>query len=103
MKRDARHVHAGSRRRGGADVLRRSTLRKLIYGLAAGMLAPLSSFAQQQRGKVFRIGFLSSRSRPPSIDADFYGGFLRGMHERGYLEGKNVVYEWRFANGNPDT
>lgn len=75
--------------------------RKLIF-LAAGVCAaPFFSLAQQQ-AKVWRIGFLSTRSRPASLDADFYGGFPRGMRELGYSEGKNVVFEWRFADGDAE-
>jgi putative ABC transport system substrate-binding protein len=73
--------------------------RKLLVALGAGALAaPFSSFAQQQ-GKVWRVGFLAQRSRPASLDSDIYGAFPRGMREFGYVEGKNLVIEWRFADG----
>lgn len=73
--------------------------RKFLFALGAGALAaPLSSFAQQQ-GKVWRVGFLAHRSRPASLDSDFYGAFPRGLRELGYVEGKNLVIEWRFADG----
>jgi len=79
-----------------------NTRRKLLVALGAGALAmPLASLAQQQ-GKVWRIGFLSSRSRPASVDSDFYGGFPRGLRELGYVEGKNLTIEWRFADGNSE-
>ena len=72
--------------------------RKLLVALGAGALAaPLSSFAQQQ-GKVWRVGFLSQRSRPISLDSDTFGAFRQGMRELGYVEGKNLVIEWRFAD-----
>jgi putative ABC transport system substrate-binding protein len=72
--------------------------RKLVVALGASVIAaPLSSFAQQQ-GKVWRVGFLVSRSRPDSLDSDVYGAFLREMRELGYIEGKNLVIEWRFAD-----
>ncbi len=73
--------------------------RSLVLTLGAALLvAPLGSFAQQQ-GKVWRIGFLSSRRRPASLDSDYYGAFPRRMSELGYVEGKNLIIEWRFANG----
>ena len=73
--------------------------RKLLVVLGAGALAvPLSSFAQQQ-GKVWRVGFLSARRRPVSLDTDYFGAFPRGMRDLGYVEGKNLVIEWRFADG----
>jgi len=72
----------------------------VIALLALGAVSgPLASFAQQQ-GRIWRVGFLTTRRRPDSIDADFMGGFPRGMRELGYVEGKNLVIEWRFADGN---
>src|ERR1035437_1759583 len=74
--------------------------RKLIVALGAGVfMVPFGTFAQQQ-GKVWRIGFLSPRSRPASFDSDAFGAFLQGMRELGYVEGKNLVIEWRFADNN---
>ncbi len=59
------------------------------------------SFAQQQ-GKVWRVGFLTPSSRPASLDSDAIGGFPRGMRDLGYVEGKNLVIEWRFADNKPE-
>jgi len=73
--------------------------RKIIIALGASALTtPFCSFAQQQ-GKVWRIGFLTQRSRPLSLDSDIFGAFRRGMRELAYIEGKNLVIEWRFADG----
>ena len=72
--------------------------RKLVVALGAGALAvPFSSFAQQQ-GKVWRIGFLSSR---PGID-DYTEALRQGLRELGYIEGQNLVIEWRFVKGKAD-
>ena len=75
--------------------------RKLVIALGAcALAAPLSSFAQS-RGKAWRVGFLSMRNRPDSLDTDIRGGpFLRSMRELGYVEGKNLLVEWRFAEGS---
>ncbi|MSQ72210.1 MAG: hypothetical protein EXR27_13085 [Betaproteobacteria bacterium] len=73
--------------------------RKLLAALAAGALAaPFASFAQQQ-GKVWRVGFLLASPRPAVIDSDFLGAFVHGMRGLGYIEGKNLAIEWRFAEG----
>ena len=73
--------------------------RKLLVALGAGAsAAPFGSFAQQQ-GKVWRVGFLSLIGRPASLDSHFLSAFPRGMRELGYVEGKNLVIEWRFADG----
>jgi len=74
--------------------------RKMVIALgASAFVAPFGSFAQQQ-GKVWRVGFLATRSRPISLDSDAFGAFPRGMRELGYVEGKNLKIEWRFADGN---
>ena len=73
--------------------------RKLVMALGvAAMAAPFASFAQQQ-GKVWRVGFLASR-HVDFVDSDnYYGPFRQGMRELGYVEGKNLVIEWRSAEG----
>ena len=76
-----------------------TTRRQVVIALGAGALAaPFASFAQQAP-KVWRIGFLVGRSRPASLDTDVLGSFTRGMLELGYIEGKNIATEWRFADG----
>ena len=76
--------------------------RKLVIALGASTLAaPFALFAQQQ-GKVWRVGFQTARSRPLSLDTDIYGAFTRGMRDLGYVEGKNLVIEWRFGEGRAE-
>jgi putative ABC transport system substrate-binding protein len=78
-----------------------SQSRRRLFLLAVGaacLSAILPTLAQQ--AKMPRIGFIAGRSRPVSLDADAYGGFVRGLRELGYVEGKNVAIEWRFADGN---
>jgi putative ABC transport system substrate-binding protein len=69
--------------------------------LGAGAAAsPLAAFAQAQT-KVRHIGFLTPRSRPSPPDRDaFSAAFVQGMRDLGYVEGKNLVIEWRYADGN---
>jgi ABC transporter substrate binding protein len=61
------------------------------------LAAPLTVDAQQSR-KVSRIGFLSAAiPDPPTLD-----GFRQGLREHGYIEGHNLLVEWRFAEGRND-
>jgi putative ABC transport system substrate-binding protein len=79
-----------------------NTRRKLIIAFGAGALtAPFASFAQQQ-GKIWRVGFLSQRARPDSLDSGAISELRRGMRELGYVEGKNLNIEWRFADGKAE-
>ena len=54
----------------------------------------------QQPTKVPRIGFLTAAS--PSAIAARIEAFRQGLRELGYVEGKNIVIEWRYAEGKLD-
>jgi len=72
--------------------------RNLVIALgASAFLLPMYSLAQQP-GKVWRVGFLSQRGRPDSLESGVFGEFRRGMRDFGYVEGKNLEIEWRFAD-----
>ena len=51
----------------------------------------------QQPKKIPRIGILSLGSGNPTIDA-----FRQGLHELGWVDGKNIALEYRSAEGNQD-
>ena len=74
-----------------------NTRRRLLAAFGVNLLAaPLSSFAQQQ-SKVWRIGFLAVGSRP--ADGLPPVGLRQGLADLGYVEGRNVAYEARWAEG----
>jgi putative ABC transport system substrate-binding protein len=74
--------------------------RKLLVALGAGGLAaPLISFAQQ-KGKVWRIGFLGAASA--SGISRRMDAFRAGLRDLGYVEGKNLVIEYRWAEEKYD-
>ena len=52
----------------------------------------------QQPGKVYRVGYLSARLGIDSMAE----GFRQGLRNHGYVEGQNLVIEWRFAKGRND-
>ncbi|KPK04142.1 MAG: hypothetical protein AMJ64_14310 [Betaproteobacteria bacterium SG8_39] len=70
--------------------------RRLLRAGSALLLVPLVA-AARQAGKVHRIGFVSPTSPGPRDAA-----FLRGLRELGYVEGRNVHTELRFAEGRPE-
>ena len=75
-----------------------TTRRESLVLLGANaLMAPFSAFAQQQ-GKVWRIGWLAQGARPASFDTGPNGAFLQGLRELGYVEGKSVVIERRYAD-----
>jgi putative ABC transport system substrate-binding protein len=68
----------------------------LLALLAAGV-APVTVRAQQA-GKVYRVGYLSTPTRE-SVERGL-DAFLRKLRELGWIEGQNLVIEYRWAEGN---
>jgi len=64
--------------------------------LSAMLFALCLSAEAQQPAKVPRIGFLSAFSRSDNND-QLVEAFRQGLREFGYLEGKNIVIEYRYA------
>jgi putative ABC transport system substrate-binding protein len=54
----------------------------------------------QQSAKVPRIGFLGTAS--PSAASTRIEAFRQGLRDLGYVEGKNIVIEYRYAERQPD-
>ena len=71
----------------------------MIGLIAFGMLwAPPSSEGQPPPGKLARIGFLGNST--PALEAHLVGAFRQGLRDLGYEEGRNLVIEYRWAEGN---
>ena len=68
-----------------------------VLTLCALLIALCSSGRAQQAMKVPRIGYLSGTSL--SVNSARVEAFRQGLHELGYVEGKNIVIEWRYAEG----
>jgi putative ABC transport system substrate-binding protein len=75
--------------------------RKLLFALGAGAIAaPLESLAQQSSARNPRIGFLGFASA--ASDAASVEALRIGLRELGYVEGRNIVIEFRWADGKND-
>ena len=72
--------------------------KKVIWVALSAMLLALSFAAvAQQSGKLPRIGLLfTGESSPPSPNVE---AFRQGLRDLGYVEGKNIVLEYRYAEG----
>jgi len=70
----------------------------LISTLVLGLLAAPLPAEAQQAGKVYRIGILRTGSGSP-LTSPFYIGVRQGLHELGYIEGQNLVIEYRSIGG----
>src|SRR5262245_47629032 len=70
--------------------------RAFLAGSVILLAVPLAAGAQQA-GKVRRIGFVEAGSAP--VNRHFLNAFRQGMTELGYVEGRDVVIEDRWADG----
>lgn len=68
--------------------------------LVTGLLAVAAVVQAQQPGKVHRIGFLAGVSL--SAISARVEAFREGLREFGYAQGKNIVIEYRYAEGKLD-
>jgi putative ABC transport system substrate-binding protein len=75
--------------------------RTFFASLAGGILVPPLAAETQQAGKVYRIGYMSIPSRQ-SAERLMDKVFLLGLRDRGLVEGKNLIIEWRWADGKPE-
>jgi putative tryptophan/tyrosine transport system substrate-binding protein len=68
--------------------------------LGAMLLALCSSAEAQQAKKVHRIGYLSPFD--PALDSARSEGIRRALRDLGYVEGQNIAFEYRYAEGKRD-
>jgi ABC-type uncharacterized transport system substrate-binding protein len=73
--------------------------RAFLGTLAGGLLAAPRAADAQQAGKVYRIGYLSGGS---STLTHLIDAFRQGLRELGWVEGQNIVIDYRFAEGRLD-
>jgi putative ABC transport system substrate-binding protein len=74
--------------------MRRAWIATLVLALAL-LAAPLGTEAQPA-GKIYRIGWLSNDRNPPGDEA-----FQHGLRDLGWIDGRNVITEYRFVQGQP--
>lgn len=67
-----------------------------LLGSAAGW--PLAAHAQHI-GKLYRVGFLWDG---PDVFPDALEAFRQGLRELGYVEGRTIAIEYRWAEGKPE-
>jgi len=69
-----------------------------VLALSAVLFALCLPAEAQQKGKVPRIGilFIGGRNQP-HLEA-----FKQGLRERGYMEGENITFDYRYADGKED-
>ncbi|MGH7771897.1 MAG: ABC transporter substrate-binding protein [Candidatus Binatia bacterium] len=77
--------------------------RIVVVVLAAVILGSVHFAEAQQPKKVPRIGFLSGRGEPtPTTPDPSAEAFRQGLRDLGYIEGKNILVEYRYIEGKLD-
>jgi putative tryptophan/tyrosine transport system substrate-binding protein len=69
----------------------------LVIILALGLILVPFAAEAQQAGKVYRIGTLWTTPNPPMESV-----LQEGLRERGWIEGKNIIFERRYSEGRDD-
>src|SRR6266700_700516 len=72
---------------------------KFVFFVGVMLVAVCVPVDAQQSAKIPRIGFLSLTPGPSSTSSE---PFQQALHELGYVEGKNVAIEYRYAAGRID-
>ena len=79
-----------------------TTRRQTLAALGVNALAnALPAFAQAQpkpAEKIWRVGVLALPNRAAALDPLFSGALPLGLRDLGYVEGKNLLIEWRFGD-----
>ena len=78
-----------------SSLRRRHVLAGAVAGLVLGGSQP-----RAQSGQLYRVGILETL--PAELNRDNLAGLLRGLRERGYVEGQNLRIEYRSADGQAE-
>lgn len=75
--------------------------RRRTLWMAIALAAALPAVAQPVT-KVYRVGYLAMGAAPPAGDPRPLDAFKQGLRDAGWVEGNNLVIEYRFAEGHAD-
>jgi hypothetical protein len=81
-----------------SETSKATALGTMVFALCSLLLAPCFSAEAQQPTKIRRVGALRADS-PPNLSAET---FQQAMRDLGYVEGKNIFIEYRYAEGKVD-
>src|SRR5690348_7260801 len=77
-----------------------SAKRKLVvYALCGALFALCGSAYAQHQAKIPKIGWLGGRTPGPGTGSE---SFRRALGELGYVDGKNILFEYRYADDKFD-
>ena len=73
------------------------TVKGIGFIITLGILLGSLAAQAQQTGTVYRIGFLGNSTA--ALEANLVGPFREGLRDLGYVEGRNILMEYRWAEG----
>ena len=76
------------------------TVKGIGFIITLGILLGSLAAQAQQTGNMYRIGFLGNSTA--ALEANLVGPFREGLRDLGYIEGRNVLIEYRWAEGKYD-
>jgi putative tryptophan/tyrosine transport system substrate-binding protein len=79
-----------------------AAVAKLSLVVAVFILSASLAAEAQPTGKVYRIGYLAMGSGSGTANPRPLEAFRQGLRELGWVEGQNIVIEYRYAEGRPD-
>jgi putative ABC transport system substrate-binding protein len=71
--------------------------RTFLGSLTLGIFGLARAASAQQSGRQYKVGFLGNSTA--ALEATLVGAFRDGLRELGYVEGRNIVIEYRWAEG----
>jgi putative ABC transport system substrate-binding protein len=71
--------------------------RTFLGSLTLGIFGLAQAASAEQSGRQYRVGFLGNSTA--ALEATLVGAFRDGLRELGYVEGRNIVIEYRWAEG----
>jgi putative tryptophan/tyrosine transport system substrate-binding protein len=77
-------------------------IKTIIVLLVSLVLASVPLVGAQQPKKIPRVGFVSG-SGDPKTSERYVEAFRQGLRDLGYIEGKNILVEYRFMEGTVDS
>jgi len=72
--------------------------RLMLWTMGLSAVTAWNSAVAQHH--TWRVGFLALPKRPEPFQSSRFGAFAQGMRDLGYIEGRNLVIEWRFADND---
>ena len=75
-------------------------MKRRAFTALIGSALALPTIALAQTGKTYRVGLVSISAK--ALADRFINAFLDGMRERGYVVGRNLIFDVRYADGDPN-